>query len=366
MKTARLFVLVLIATCLTVAGDGASSEGAKYQTWNQAAAAHYLDSRQIWWQGWDVSQRDHNTVCVSCHTVLPYALSRSSLRGPLGEQALAGPEHIMLNYVVRRVTLGNQVGPYYPNGPDGPTKTPESRGTEAVLNALILANYDAQTGHLTEITRQAFDAAWALQIKSGEQAGAWDWLNFHLTPWESNESQYYGAALAAIAVGKAPDGYRDDPKIQGNLSLLRSYLRREYAPQPLIDKVYLLWASAGLPGLLNEDERSALVATILSKQQPDGGWSLPTWAHGSVSIRHLWRPGAMVMPPASLFWRWSNQAWRGPSQRGLVWLAQNQNHEEGKWPAWSLNLKRDPKSDIGHFMSDAATGFAVLALENSH
>ena len=54
--------------------------------------------------------------------MLPYALSRSSLRGPLGEQALAGPEHIMLNYVVRRVTLGNQVGPYYPNGPDGPTR----------------------------------------------------------------------------------------------------------------------------------------------------------------------------------------------------------------------------------------------------
>ena len=61
---------------------------------------------------------------------------------------------------------------------------------------------------MTEITRSAFDAAWALQIKTGEQAGAWDWLNFHLAPWESNESQYYGAALAAIAVGRAPDDYR--------------------------------------------------------------------------------------------------------------------------------------------------------------
>ena len=50
--------------------------------------------------------------------------------------------------------------------------------------------------------------------------------------------------------------------------------------QPLLNKVYVLWASAKLPGLLNEKERSALVATLASKQQPDGGWSvsdLGTW-----------------------------------------------------------------------------------------
>ena len=57
---------------------------------------------------------------------------------------------------------------------------------------------------------------------------------------------------------------------------------------------------------------------------------------------------------------------RPATQRGLTWLEQNQNRDEGKWPAWSVNLKRDPKSDIGRFMSDAATGFAVAALENSH
>ena len=43
-----------------------------------------------------------------------------------------------------------------------------------------------------------------------------------------------------------------------------------------------------------------------------------------------------------------------PSE-ALTWLAQNQIQDEGKWPAWSLNKKRDPKSDVGHFMNDAAT-----------
>ena len=48
--------------------------------------------------------------------------------------------------------------------------------------------------------------------------------------------------------------------------------------------------------------------------------------------------------------------------RGLDWLNRNQVRETGQWMAWSLNKERDPATDIGKFMSDAATGFAVLSL----
>jgi hypothetical protein len=49
-------------------------------------------------------------------------------------------------------------------------------------------------------------------------------------------------------------------------------------------------------------------------------------------------------------------------KRGLSWLEGNQNQAEGFWPSYSLNERLDPASDVGRFMSDAATGFSVLAL----
>ena len=55
---------------------------------------------------------------------------------------------------------------------------------------------------------------WALQMKTGPNNGAWTWLNFNYEPWESPNSPYFGASLAALAVGSAPDGYAATPEIQ--------------------------------------------------------------------------------------------------------------------------------------------------------
>jgi squalene-hopene/tetraprenyl-beta-curcumene cyclase len=363
VRAAHLLALVFVAPSLATACYAASPD----VTWNQAAAAHYLDSREIWWQSWDKAKRDHTTVCVSCHTVIPYALSRSSLRGALGEPAQTEQEHVMLNNVLRRVTMWNEVKPFYANSKTGPTLSTDSRATESVVNTLILSAYDEPKNHLTDITRSAFDNMWALQLKTGPAAGAWNWQNFHLAPWESNESQYNGAVLAAIAVGKAPDNYQHDPKIQENLRLLRGFIRREYANQPLLNKVYVLWASSRLPGLLTEKERAALVTTLAAKQQPDGGWSvtdLGTWKRRDDTPLETKSDG--LATGLTVLALEQSRLGRPSVKRGLVWLSQNQSPNNGNWSAWSLNKKRDPSTDIGHFMSDAATGFAVLALENSH
>src|SRR5271166_4698160 len=106
-------------------------------TWNPKAAATYLDYREGWWAEWTGSTRDHGTFCVSCHTALPYALSRPALRVALAEAGPSINERKLIDNVTKRVRLWNNLGPYYSDeGYDH--KTAESRGTEAVLNALIL------------------------------------------------------------------------------------------------------------------------------------------------------------------------------------------------------------------------------------
>jgi aspartate oxidase len=48
-------------------------------------------------------------------------------------------------------------------------------------------------------------------------------------------------------------------------------------------------------------------------------------------------------------------------RKALAWLESHQD-KEGQWPSESMNKKRDPASDAGKFMSDAATAFASMAL----
>ena len=71
--------------------------------WNPVAATQYLDSRETWWQGWGRAQKDHGTLCVSCHTQATYAMARPVLRSRSGEREPSAQEQVMLASVEKRV-----------------------------------------------------------------------------------------------------------------------------------------------------------------------------------------------------------------------------------------------------------------------
>jgi squalene-hopene/tetraprenyl-beta-curcumene cyclase len=356
--------------------DASKAATANDKDWDKAAAAKYLDARQAWWQEWPHAQKDHGTVCVSCHTQVPYALARPALRHALGESAVSDPERAMLDSILTRVKLGNEAATFYSDAEHGPGKTKEARNAEAVNNALILAAYDAagedEKAGVHETALKAFDAMWALQEKAGPAAGAWVWQDFHFSPWEAPESEYYGAAMAAVAVGIEPGGYGKTAAIQGNLDLLRGYLKREEARQPLMNRVALLWASAKMPGLMTAAERDALAAELKAKQHADGGWSLTELGLNAKGESSWKRHDATAFDTRSdgyatglvVLALEENGLGKVPeTARGIEWILANQDKADGRWPAWSVNVKRDPESNVGKFMSDAATGFSILALE---
>jgi squalene-hopene/tetraprenyl-beta-curcumene cyclase len=347
------FISAFSAACL-LAADG-SSTSTNVTSWDAKAAAGYLDSRITWWMNWPSAARDHGTFCVSCHTAVTYAIARPSLRAALTEQSASPPERQLLANVTKRVKMWAEVEPFYPDKLRGVPKTAESRGTESVLNALILTRSGSPDA------KQALDNMWSEQLKQGDAKGAWNWLQFHNSPWEG-DSQYYGAALAAVAVGSAPS-YSSSPE---NLQMLREYLVKNRDAQTLMDRVILLWASTELPGLLTPADRQALITEALAKQQADGGFSLSSfvgnWKRHDDTPLETRSDGYATGVVAYVLQEAGVARTEPHMQLALAWLNQHQEKTDGRWLAYSLNKQRVLDSDVGRFMSDAATAYAVLAL----
>ena len=376
----RLLTLVLATGTAVACSHTKTNQAKSPESWDPKAAAAYLDQREASWMQWPGAARDHDTSCVSCHTALPYILSRPMLRSALDENAPSAGERQLLDNVTKRVRLWNQTDPYYSDKEYRGHKADESRGTEAVLNALILANDDARKGRLSDLTRAAFVNMWTLQQTEGSGKGAWAWLQFGMEPWEANDSQYYGAALAAIAVGTAPENYRSTPEIQEKLTLLRDYLKREFDKQSTLNHAVLLWAAAKLPGLVAPERQRSIVQEISDAQQSDGGWALSPLAwprdRSLHSLIHRWlrsdgttqdrKSDAVATGLITFALRQSGIPAEDPRlTRGRAWLAINQNKADGSWPSLSLTQRRNPSSNVGHFMTDAATAYAVLALSGN-
>ncbi len=371
-RIGRIISVTAIAATLISSAHPARGDDAEDLT-RIRRAVDYLDARQDAWSRFAKAERgqgEDKTSCVSCHTGLSYALARPILRRFLEANEPSRPERRMIEQVRLRLDHWAEL-----DSPElrlmydsNERKKTESRGTEAVINALLLANDDAARRATTPSTalRSAFRQLWATQATSGSSAGSWDWLNFGLEPWEANGSRPFGAAVAAIAAGLSP-GYMelklDDGSARG-VELLRDYLLRRFPQENLYNRLWILEASARLEGILTPDQKKEVVDQLLAIQQPDGGWALasmgafervdgteePRESDGyatGLAVHVLNRVAAPVEPSRR--------------DKGIAWLRSHQR-ADGSWVGRSLNKERDPSTFVGMLMTDAATAFAAMAI----
>jgi squalene-hopene/tetraprenyl-beta-curcumene cyclase len=316
--------------------------------WDPALTARYLDARQQAWFDWKTAQSPDGP-CVSCHTGMTYLLARPVLRRALGETA---PTQWEVGYLNRLRTKMAKPA-------EGALGT-----VEAVMSAMFFSRDEARDA-MSSHARVAFDRLWELQERDRPGKGGWQWYEANLDPWENHESEYYGASLVALALGQTPAAYRADARVRANAAALTAYLNAPTTPPRLHDRLAVLWASAGTPGLLSPAARTALVDETFSRQQPDGGWTLaglgPWMAHADPppstgSHAYATAYTAFVLQRAGV------PASHPGFVKALAWLRSHQDAATGAWPAVSMNKRYPDGSMMSLFMQDAATAFAAIVL----
>ncbi len=375
--------LVVFVSALVVRTAQAPVRAA--EGWDTAAAASYLDARMdAWWaKAKPLKTGDADAKCLSCHTAVPYALARPALRLAMGQSAPTPHEERILATVRQRVQHAATQQPYYDHTE---AKKAESRGVEAVLNAVILTRYDTlgRSSMGSDASRAAIARLWAVQRADG----AWDWLNFGLEPYEANDAVFHGATMAALAVGtSAGRQASQDAAGKAGVERLRGYLRTNVASQRLFNKAWALLAANQMPDLLESATRDALVAELERAQRADGGWSTADlgpwrWTKGEAPFAPPGATEAALLAASDGYAtglavhalrRAGRPAGHPAIAKGKAWLVANQKAgkiDDPTWAPWrahSLNFDREHGGEKGEpwrrmFMSDLATAFAVLAL----
>ena len=316
--------------------------------WSPKLAAQYLDGRQKEWFAWKPAM-SANGPCVSCHTGMTYLMARPVLRRALKEPE---PTEFERGLMARlRTNVGEK-----PKG--------ALQDVETIFTALFLAEQDRASRSPGADTSKAFAGLWSLQATEGPVAGGWKWYAADLDPWEHRGSSVYGASLAALALGTAPDAVRSSAATQA--SALTAFLQGSLTPdKPLHDRLAILWASSRFKAALPDAHRKALLAEVWSKQGADGGWAAdalgPWMAHPDAP------PRSGSGNYATAFTTFVLQAAGVPAStpalvRARAWLSGRQDPATGAWPDVSMNKRRPEGSMEALFMQDAATAFASMAL----
>ena len=292
--------------------------------------ARYLDQAALHWQ--------KKRKCGTCHTNFAYLVARPALASVLP------PARQVREFIEDMVTVRwKEEGPRW--------------DAEVVVAASTLAiNDGATTGTLQPVTRTALERMYQLQRPDG----GWNWLKCGWPPMESDD--HYGVTFAALGIGKAPGNYAKTPEAEECLEGVRKYLRAHPAPS-LHHRLMVLWASCCVDGLMTKAEREQGLEATFALQLSDGGWAvaalLDDWkehkrkddepqslevsdGYGTGFVVYVAREAGVPADDPRL-------------QRGIQWLKEHQR-TSGRW------FTPSPTKDSKHFISNAGTAFAAMAL----
>lgn len=182
------------------------------------------------------------------------------------------------------------------------------------------------------------------------------WLTCDWPPFEVDH--HFGSSLLLVALGATPKAFRAEPAITDGIKRLRAWLDT-HPPTNAHHAGMCLWADATGGMELTDAQRQEYITRCRSLQRMDGGWSV-------FGIGEWNRPDGTPQLSQSEAYATAfmvfvlRQAGVPPKdeaiQRGLAWLRANQR-ESGRW------FNRSPRRDRKHYLSNAATNFALMAFE---
>jgi len=289
-------------------------------------AAKFLDQSSLHWT--------QSRKCFTCHTNFSYLMARPAVSSEVKahQQIRTALEELVENRWAKQ-------GPRW--------------DAEVVMSAMALAHNDnATTGKLHATTRKALDRMWTLQQKDG----GFDWLKCGWPPMESDD--HYGAAVALIATHSAPMDYANTSAAQQGLKKIHHYLKQN-PPPTLHHWAMLMWADSYGAKSLTTQQRNAAVKELFGLQKKDGGWAIATlgqWDRADGKEQDTTTSDGYATGFVIYTLRRSGiPAQNKQIQKGIAWLKANQR-VSGRWYTRSLN------KDKKHYISNAGTAFAVLAL----
>ncbi|MEE2906839.1 MAG: hypothetical protein VX527_03305 [Planctomycetota bacterium] len=323
--------LSLAAGLTAIASSG--SEEPMRETFSLKAADGYLVEATSRWQS------TYN--CVSCHTNGLYLLSGAM--EPAGEpwrQARSFALEYLDRYIEEKLEPKGQYGAV-----EG-----------LVATACFLALGDSiRSGTFTPEVRLALDHALSLQ----DEAGHWpDWLSCNWPPYESDH--HFGVTLVAVTLGRAPRDYLARDSVIKAHANIRSWLDR-HPPATLHQKGMLLWADAEGGLKLSPENRQGYLAELREAQREDGGWCMASMGDWPRRDGTEQLDASEAYPTAFAIWILSRSG--APASdpavsNGARWL-QQQQRASGRW------FSRSQRKDTKHYLSQAATNMATMALRAS-